>query len=63
MAALPVLDMTKIAVRYLLTQYGEIIEVFEFEAGLFRNIYTPRRAWREQGGVWSDGELTATEMF
>jgi len=63
MAALPVLDMTKIPARYLLTQFGEIIEVFEFEPGEYRNIYTPRRPWREKGGVWSDGELTATEMF
>lgn len=62
MAALPVLDMTKIAARYLLTQYGEIIEVFEFEPQRWRCIYTPQRTWRENNGVWTNGELTATEL-
>jgi hypothetical protein len=58
----PVLDMTKVTVRYLLTSFGQIIEVFEVEPGVWRNLYTPRRAWSEQLGLWSDGELTAMEL-
>lgn len=57
------LDMTTIPVQYLLTSLGEIIEVFEFEPGRWKSIYTPSRVWtRTSGTTWSGGDLCATEL-